>query len=127
MVPQSVKPLYPNRGISMNHIETIGLIGSFLTSLSYLPQVIKSWQSKNLSGVSIWNPVVALISGAFWLYYAVALSITPVLVSTAVIGACNVTLVIMKLIYVRDIIQTRPATDLIDIPQITAQAPEGSI
>jgi MtN3 and saliva related transmembrane protein len=111
----------------MNHVESIGLIGSILTSFSYLPQVIKSWQSRDLSGVSIWNPIVALISGAFWLYYAVALSITPVLISTVFIGACNVALVVMKLIYDRDIMQSRPVTALTDIPQITEQVSEGSI
>lgn len=97
----------------MYNIEKIGLIGSILTSLSFLPQVIKSWQSKNLTGVSILNPVVGLISGAFWFYYAMALRITPVLVSTVFIGACNVSLIVLKLIYDRE---TRPATDLIDIP-----------
>lgn len=104
--------------------ETIGLIGSVLTSMSFLPQVIKSWQSKNLTGVSICNPIVGLISGAFWLYYAVSLMIVPILISTIFIGVCNLALVAMKLLYDSDIMQTRPeATTLIDIPQ----APEGII
>ena len=86
----------------MNNIETIGIIGSILTSASFVPQVIKSWQSRDTSGVSIWNPLVGLTSGIFWMIYAVSLNILPVIISTAFIGACNISLIIMKLTYDRN-------------------------
>ena len=102
----------------MNRVESVGLIGSILTSLSYLPQVIKSRHSKDLSGVSIWNPIVGLVSGAFWLYYAVALEIMPVLFSTVFIGGCNIALILMKVICDRDTAQNLPATALVDFPLV---------
>ena len=96
------KAQQPNQGANVNNIESIGLIGSVLTSLSFFPQVIKSWQSRDTSGVSIWNPLVGLLSGVFWLVYAVSLNIMPVLVSTIFIGTCNIALIFMKLIYDRN-------------------------
>lgn len=103
----------------MNNIESIGLIGSILTSISFLPQVIKSWQSKDTTAVSIWNPLVGLVSGVFWLVYAVSLNIMPVLISTSFIGACNISLIIMKLTYDRQNTQEQQTEPLIEIPQLS--------
>ena len=40
--------------MSPNMVEYIGYLGSFLTSVTFIPQVYKSWQSKSVGDLSIW-------------------------------------------------------------------------
>ena len=55
----------------MNYIEIIGFVAAVLTTAAFLPQVYKTWRTKDTSGLSL--PMLLLFStGVFiWVVYGV--------------------------------------------------------
>jgi len=52
-------------------ITTLGLVAGALTTIAYLPQLIKTWQSKSAEDLS-WSMLVTLCIGIIlWLVYGV--------------------------------------------------------
>ena len=73
-------------------IETIGSFAAFLTTFSFLPQVIKTWRSGSAADFS-WIWVTSFAAGVFlWLIYGLNLHSWPI------IAANFVTLILVLLI-----------------------------
>ena len=53
----------------MEYMETIGFFAAFLTTAAFLPQVYKTWKTKDVSGLSL--PMLSMFFiGVFaWLVY----------------------------------------------------------
>ncbi|MES2330233.1 MAG: SemiSWEET family transporter [Bacteroidota bacterium] len=83
--------------IPANIVEYIGYFGSFLTSITFLPQVYKSWQSKSVGDLSIWMIFIVLMSTIVWLTYAFAIHSGPVISANAVVLVLTLVLLYFKL------------------------------
>jgi MtN3 and saliva related transmembrane protein len=83
--------------IPANMVEYIGYFGSFLTSITFLPQVYKSWQSKSVGDLSIWMIFIVLMSTVVWLTYAFAINSGPVISANAVVLVLTLVLLYFKL------------------------------
>lgn len=81
----------------MNWIELVGYLGSFLTSITFIPQVYKSWQSKSVGDLSIWMIVIVLTSTIVWLVYGFAIESGPVIVANLVVLVLTLVLFYFKL------------------------------
>ena len=71
-------------------IETIGYAAGALTTLAFVPQVVKSWRSKSVGDLSFVTLSAFTVGVFLWLVYGVALHSTPVIVAngtTLVLGA----------------------------------------
>ena len=55
-------------------VENIGYIGSLLTSITFIPQVYKSWKSKSVGDLSIAMIVIVISSTIVWLIYGYLIS-----------------------------------------------------
>ena len=53
----------------MNLIETIGFIAAILTTTAFLPQVYKSWKTKDVSGLSLPMLLIFFIGVSTWFVY----------------------------------------------------------
>ncbi|MEW6312546.1 MAG: SemiSWEET transporter [Pseudomonadota bacterium] len=62
----------------------IGYPAAFLTTIAFVPQVWKSWRTRDLSGISL--PMYALFTTgvALWLSYGVVIGSMPVIIANAV-------------------------------------------
>src|SRR4028118_1313532 len=60
--------------VNLFTIETISLIAGTLTTLSFVPQVIKTWRSKSAKGLSLGMFSIFCIGLILWLIYGIALS-----------------------------------------------------
>lgn len=62
----------------------IGYPAAFLTTVAFVPQVWKSWRTRDLSGISL--PMYALftLGVALWLIYGVAIGSAPIIAANAV-------------------------------------------
>ncbi len=78
-------------------VEYIGYFGSFLTSITFIPQVYKSWQSKSVGDLSIWMILIVLTSSIVWLIYAFAINSGPVIVANTVVLVLTLVLFYFKL------------------------------
>ena len=53
----------------MNWVEAVGLFGSFLSSITFVPQVYKAWQSKSVGDLSVYTILIVTTSTLVWLVY----------------------------------------------------------
>lgn len=86
----------------MNWIELVGYLGSFLTSITFIPQVYKSWQSKSVGDLSIWMILIVVTSTLVWLVYGFAIKSGPVIVANFVVLALTLVLFYFKLTFKKD-------------------------
>ena len=74
----------------MNYVDLIGFVAAFGTTISFLPQAIKTIQTKNTTGISL--NMYALFTGGtvLWLTYGILSGSGPVIACNAVtlIFAC---------------------------------------
>ena len=83
----------------MNWIETMGLLGAFLSSITFIPQVYKAWQSKSVGDLSMAMMLIVFTSTIVWLVYGISLQLLPVIICNAVICALSVLLIYFKLTF----------------------------
>ncbi len=83
----------------MNWIEYIGYAGSFLTSITFVPQVYKSWQSKSVGDLSSWMIVILLTSTVLWLVYGFLISSGPVIVANTIVLSISMLLMYFKITF----------------------------
>ncbi|TCL68813.1 MtN3 and saliva related transmembrane protein [Mariniflexile fucanivorans] len=53
----------------MNYIEIIGFVAAILTTSAFLPQVYKTWKTKDVSGLSLPMLVIFFVGIIAWLVY----------------------------------------------------------
>ena len=83
----------------MDWIETIGLFGAFLSSITFIPQVYLAWKSKSVGDLSFTMILIVVISTVVWLVYAFALMLWPVIIANSIIFVLACMLMVFKLTF----------------------------
>jgi MtN3 and saliva related transmembrane protein len=79
----------------MTHTDLLGLIAAALTTLSFVPQAIKSVRTRDLSGISLGMYSAFTCGVALWLVYGWVTAAMPVIVANAVtLPLCAIILVL---------------------------------
>ncbi len=78
-------------------IEYIGYFGSFLTSITFIPQVYKSWQSKSVGDLSVWMILIVVTSTIVWLVYGFSIHSGPVISANTVVLVLTLVLLYFKI------------------------------
>jgi MtN3 and saliva related transmembrane protein len=81
----------------MTWVEIIGYFGSFLTAITFVPQVFKSWQSKSVGDLSVWMILIVITSTIVWLTYAFAIKSGPVMVANVIVFVLTLVLLYFKI------------------------------
>jgi MtN3 and saliva related transmembrane protein len=81
----------------MPWIEYVGLLGAFLTSITFIPQVYKAWQTRSVGDLSTWMVLIVIISAMVWLVYAIYLHLLPVIIANSIILVLALLLLYFKL------------------------------
>ena len=69
----------------MNWIEIVGHTGAILSSITFIPQVYKAWQSKSVGDLSLNMMLIVMTSTLVWLVYGLALNLWPVILANTII------------------------------------------
>ena len=85
----------------MDGIELIGHAGAFLTSVTFIPQVYKVWQTKSVNDLSLTMLFIILTSTIVWLVYAFALMLLPVILANSIVFILDVMLIYFKFAYAK--------------------------
>ncbi len=80
-------------------VELIGYFGSFLTSITFIPQVYKSWKSKSVGDLSTWMVLIVISSTLVWLVYGFAISSGPVLLANTIVLVLTIVLLGFKITF----------------------------
>ena len=83
----------------MNWIEAVGLFGAFLSSITFIPQVYKAWQSKSVGDLSLAMILIVFTSTIVWLVYGVSLMLWPVILCNSIMAVLTMLLIYFKLTF----------------------------
>jgi MtN3 and saliva related transmembrane protein len=77
----------------------IGLLAGAITSIGFIPQLIKGYKTKRLDDVSYWMPLVLAIGMFLWLIYGIFRYDLAIIAANVFAISCNCSLLIMKKYY----------------------------
>ncbi len=76
---------------------TVGLLAGTLTTISFLPQVIRIWRRRSAADLSLLATVTFTVGITLWLLYGVALHSLPLILANAVTLVLNLSILTLKL------------------------------
>jgi MtN3 and saliva related transmembrane protein len=79
--------------------ELIGMAAATLTTVSFVPQVLKTWKSRSAKDVSLGMFLLFSLGVALWLIYGFGISSLPVILANAVTLVLALSILIMKIIF----------------------------
>lgn len=77
----------------------IGLMAGFLTTISFLPQVIKTWRSQSAKDISLAMFLSFCLGVLLWLIYGILQEDIPIIISNAITLILAGTILFFKLTY----------------------------
>ena len=85
----------------MSGTEFLGYAAGAITTLTFLPQVIKTWKEKSAKGVALGMFLIAAANEIMWIFYGVLLSPTNwvIILTNTVILCMSLTMIFLKLRY----------------------------
>jgi MtN3 and saliva related transmembrane protein len=81
----------------MDNATLIGYFAGFLTTVAFVPQVLKTWKSKSASDLSLGMFLVFSLGVLCWLIYGIMLVEVPIVFWNTVTLVLALALLIMKL------------------------------
>lgn len=85
-----------------NHIDLIGAMAGVLTTISFVPQVVKTWRSRSTGDISFGMFLLFSLGVALWLIYGAAIHSTPIVLSNGVTLALSLSIIAMKFWFERE-------------------------
>ena len=79
------------------NLEWMGYIAATCTTLSFVPQAMKTIRTRDTSGISLSMYVVFTVGLCFWLAYGIVLGSWPMLLSNVVTLALALVILALKL------------------------------
>ncbi len=79
--------------------DLIGYAAATLTTLSFVPQALKTFRTRDVSGISLGMYSLFAIGVALWLVYGLMLGEAPIYVANAITLALALAVLVMKLRY----------------------------
>ena len=80
-------------------IKTIGFLAGLLTTVSFLPQVIKTYQTKRAEDFNLAFMLLFTLGLIFWLVYGIIIREWPIILANSVTLVLNFILLGMKMKY----------------------------
>jgi MtN3 and saliva related transmembrane protein len=81
----------------MDSTTLVGFFAGFLTTIAFVPQVLKTWKSKSASDLSLGMFSVFSLGVMCWLIYGIMLAKTPMIFWNMVTLILALALLVMKL------------------------------
>lgn len=75
----------------------IGSIAAVCTTLAFVPQVLKSWRTRDLSGISLPMYTIFTVGVLLWLVYGILIQVWPVIVANAITALLASAVLLLKL------------------------------
>lgn len=85
--------------MSKEWAEIMGHIGAFLSSITFIPQVVKAWQSKSVGDLSMSMMLIVFTSTLVWMVYGVSLNLLPVIICNTIIMLLSALLIYFKITF----------------------------
>ena len=83
----------------MTLTDLVGTLAAVLTTLSFLPQALHTFRTKDVKGISLGMYSAFTLGVALWLIYGVLIGAWPIVIANCVTLALAAAILVMKLRY----------------------------
>ncbi len=83
----------------MESANTVGLLAGALTTVAFIPQVIKIWKTKHATDISLGMFAIFSVGVLLWLFYGIEIGSIPVIAANAVTLGLSLTILVFKMRY----------------------------
>jgi MtN3 and saliva related transmembrane protein len=83
----------------MESANTLGLIAGALTTVAFIPQVVKIWKSKHTLDISLGMFSILSVGVFLWLLYGIQLGALPLILANGITLVLSLTILVFKLKY----------------------------
>ncbi|MEH2358077.1 SemiSWEET transporter [Nostoc sp.] len=83
----------------MDFLTVLGLAAATITTISFLPQMFKTWQTKSAKDVSLVTLMTFIIGVFLWLIYGIYLQSLPIILANAITLIFNLIILWLKIKY----------------------------
>ena len=82
-----------------NYIDLFGFSAALLTTIAFIPQLYKTWQTKSAEDVSLIMLILFITGLIFWIIYGLKIHSIPILVANIITFIFNFSILILKITY----------------------------
>ena len=83
----------------MTNLNTLGLVATCFTTSSFIPQVLITWKSRDVSGISLPTYLIITIGLALWLTYGLLKNDLPLIIANSVMVILTASITLMKILF----------------------------
>ncbi len=87
----------------MDGVDLLGYSAGFITTLTFLPQVLKTYRERSARDVSLYMFIIAAINEVMWIFYGVFRNDMVIILTNAVVLSMSLTMIFFKLKYGRNV------------------------
>ncbi len=80
-------------------VDAVGFAAATLTTLAFVPQVMKTWRSQSVDDLSFVTLATFTTGISLWLVYGVLVRSLPIILANAITVALNLVLIALKMRY----------------------------
>lgn len=80
-------------------VTLLGLIGGVLTTVSFLPQVVKTWRTRSVNDISLFMYALLSLGIIIWIIYGIIIGSMPIIAANAVTLILTAIMLIFKIRY----------------------------
>ena len=81
----------------MDGLDVLGLVATCFTTASFVPQVVRTWRTRDVSGISLPTYLIITVGLALWLVYGLMRGDLPLTVANAVMVVLTGAITVMKI------------------------------
>lgn len=74
----------------------IGIIAGALTTIAFVPQVVRIWRTEQANDISTSMFVIFIIGVALWLWYGIQLHAWPIIIANTITLSLAILILILK-------------------------------
>jgi MtN3 and saliva related transmembrane protein len=83
----------------LDWVEILGLIAATCTTISFIPQVVKTYRMKSGAGISIGMYSIFLFGVVLWLIYGCIITNWPIILSNIITLSLGIAILVMTLVF----------------------------
>ena len=84
---------------NINLIDLLGFVAGIFTTIAFIPQVLKTWNSKSAEDVSLSMFIFFMLGVSLWCIYGWEIHSTPVIIANIITFLLALSIVVLKVIF----------------------------
>jgi len=83
----------------MSELDILGLMAIGFPTSSFIPQIWRTWKTRDVSGISLPTYVILMIALTLWLLYGILKSDAPLIIANAIMIMLSGAIAVMKIVF----------------------------